>query len=126
MDEWHRMRTSDVKYITNRYPLVDLRMTRTNCAEWLARQGLEQPPKSACGFCPFHNKRYWHDLKRAGGPNWDKAVEVDRQIRKARNLHDLFIHPARVPLAQAVTIPEDHGAHQMELDMPCDGGVCFN
>ena len=126
LDEWHRMRTSDVKYITNRYPLVDLRMTRTDCAEWLASQGLEQPPKSACGFCPFHNKRYWHDLKRAGGPDWDKAVEVDRQIRKARNLHDLFIHPARVPLAQAVTIPEDYGAQQMELDMPCDGGVCFN
>ena len=52
LDEWHRMRSSDVKYITNRYPLVDLRMTRTDCTQWLASQGLEQPPKSACLLLP--------------------------------------------------------------------------
>ena len=34
LDEWHRMRDSDVKYIKNVYPLVDQRMTRRDCISW--------------------------------------------------------------------------------------------
>ena len=33
--------------------------------------------------------------------------------------------PVRRPLAQAVRIPEDEGVQQLEMDLPCDGGVCF-
>ena len=48
LDEWHRMRSSDVKYIENVYPLVDLRMTRQDCVAWLQDHSLDIPPKSAC------------------------------------------------------------------------------
>ena len=54
-----------------------------------------------------------------------KRCQVDGEIRDMRNLHTLFVHPARVPIAQAVQIPEDYGAQQLEMEMPCDGGVCF-
>ena len=125
LDEWHRMRNSDVRYIVNAYPLVDKRMTRADCVAWLEANGLEVPPKSACVFCPFHSLNHWRNMKRQGGVDWRKAVEVDSAIRTARDWHTLYVHPARVPLAEAVSIPEDCGARQLELDMPCDGGVCF-
>ena len=54
LDEWSRMRNSDVGYIKNVYPLVDLRMTRMDCVESLQQHNLDVPNKSACVFCPFH------------------------------------------------------------------------
>ena len=137
LDEWQRMRTSDVAYIENVYPLVERRITREACVAWLVRHGLNVPPKSACTFCPYHTLKSWRDLKRVGGPDWDEAVAVDEAIRHKREHgagkpgHEirkgllLYVHPSRQPLPEAVTIPEDHGAHQMELDLPCDSGMCF-
>ena len=125
MDEWTRMRTSDVQYIVNQYPLVERRMARADCVLWLEARGLDVPPKSACVFCPYHSLGSWKRLKRAGGQDWAKAVEVDSAIRNRRDPHSIYIHPARLPLEEAVRIPEDVGAAQLEMEMPCDGGVCF-
>ena len=128
LDEFHRMRDSDVAYITNVYPLVDRRISRADCAAWLQAHGLDIPPKSACTFCPYHSLGAWKTLKRNGGPGyWAEAVAVDGAIRDKRPKHELFIHPGRKPLAEAVKIPEDEGASQLELELevPCDGGVCF-
>lgn len=125
LDEWHRMRTSKVKYINNTYPLVDLRMTRGDCITWLQARGLDVPPKSACVFCPYHTESFWKNLKKAGGQDWDKATQVDQAIRERRPQHDLYLHRRALPLQEAILIPEDFGATQLEMDMPCDAAVCF-
>jgi hypothetical protein len=123
-DEFARMRDSDVKYITNVYPLVDLRMSRADCHAWLDQHQLPAPPKSACTFCPYHSLASWKLLKQQGGPDWQEAVAVDAAIREKRPPHALYVHPGRRPLAEAVSIPEDFGAEQLGFDDLCDGGVC--
>ena len=125
VDEWHRMRDSDVRYIINRYPLVERRMTRRDCVSWLMAHGLDVPPKSACVFCPYHNLGHWKGMKAEGGHDWQWAETVDAEVRDRRPNLQSFIHPARKPLAEAVRIPEDEGSRQLQLDVPCDGGVCF-
>lgn len=129
LDEFQRMRDSDVKYILNAYPLVDQRITRADCVAWLESRGLEVPPKSSCTFCPYRSLASWKELKRAGGADWDEAVRVDEAIRNKRPKADLFVHPYRKPLEEAVRIPEDEGAEQLalelELEQPCDSGHCF-
>jgi len=121
------MRSSDVAYIVNVYPLVERRVTRADCKAWLQAHDLDVPPKSACTFCPYHSLGAWQELKRAGGADWEEAVAVDAAIRDKRPKADLFIHPGRKPLEEAVRIPEDVGAAQMQMDLevPCDGGACF-
>ncbi len=125
LDEWHRAKDSDVKYITHIWPLIEKNMTRADCIAYLERHGLEVPGKSACVFCPYHNKRAWQDMKREDGPDWRKAVEVDEAIRKVRPPYDLFVHSSRIPLLEVdLSRPEDHG--QMNwLSMECDSGYCF-
>jgi hypothetical protein len=86
---------------------------------------LDAPPKSACVFCPYHSAQQWKNLKRQGGHDWEHALEIDESIRDSRQGFDLYVHNARAPLEEAVRIPEDVGAQQLELEMPCDGGVCF-
>lgn len=92
LDEYTRMRDSDVKWIVNEYPLVDRRMTRADCEAWLLRNGLEVPPKSACVFCPFQGRVSWQALKRNDPDGWQQAIEVDVAIRDVRPPFQLFVH----------------------------------
>jgi len=50
LDEVERAKDSDVKYIVNRFPLLEKRMTRADCVAWLEAHGLPVPPKSSCVF----------------------------------------------------------------------------
>ena len=129
LDEWQRMRTSEVKYLKHVYPLVDRRLNRAYCVSWLEQHGLDIPPKSACTFCPFHSKDTWKRMKQADGVDWQEAVIMDESIRKmgkgAGLEFEMFVHSSGLPLEQAVRIPEDYGAKQMEMDIPCDSGHCF-
>ena len=122
LDEAERMKPSDVKYITHRWPLIERRMSRNDCIAWLGRHDLEIPVKSACVFCPYHNRRAWWDMKRENGADWQKAVKVDEAIRKARPPYDLFVHPDLIPLRD-VKSPMDHG--QLEMFSEECSGYCF-
>ncbi len=125
LDEWQRMKDSDVQYITNRWPLVEKRMTRNDCVNWLERHNLEVPSKSACVFCPYHDRVEWRGMKASGNGDWRKAVEVDEAIRKARPPYDLFLHADRIPLVDVdLSTPQDHG--QLELwQEVCESGYCW-
>lgn len=119
-DEALRMKTSDVKYITNRWPLIELGMSRMDCVAWLQERGIEIPPRSACVFCPYHSAKEWQLIK-ATPADWRAAVEADRAIRKARPPYDLFVHPSRKPLEDVdLRTAEERG--QMRLwDEECSG-----
>jgi hypothetical protein len=98
LDEVQRMKQSDVKYITNRYPLIEMKMSRWDCKRWLENHGLDIPPRSACVFCPFHSRSEWRDIRDNAPEDWSKAVQVDSAIRKARPPYDLFVNVQRKPL----------------------------
>ena len=94
------MRQSDVKYITNRYPLIEARLSRWDCIRWLQEHDLEVPTRSACVFCPFHSRAEWRDIRDNAPEDWIKSVEVDELIRKARPPYDLFVCNQRKPLEE--------------------------
>ena len=55
--EFHRMHTSDVKYVKNVYPLVEQKITREKCIELIKSKGYLIPQKSGCYFCMFTPKK---------------------------------------------------------------------
>lgn len=124
-DEWHRMKDSNVKWIQNKFPLIDRNMTRADCAAWLESHQLPLPEKSGCVFCPYMRNGYFKRMKQVGGTDWNHAVEIDREIRNLRTDYELFIHRSTEPLEQAVKIPEDFGARQPGFE-ECDSGFCWN
>lgn len=123
LDEVERAKLSDVKYITNTFPLLDRRMTRNDCQRYLSAHGLSVPPKSACVFCPYHNRAAWRELKETGNGDWHKALEVDEAIRKARPPYDLFVHSSRKPLAEVGDGIDAQPGFNLESE-ECSG-VCF-
>lgn len=90
-------------YVTNRFPLLEMNMSRQDCKDWLAANGWGTTPRSACLGCPFHGNDFWRDLKRNSPEEWDEVVRFDKLIRKgapgAKPLEgEAFIHFSRVPL----------------------------
>lgn len=119
LDEYQRMRDSDVKYIVHRYPLVDLKMTRNDCINYLRTHDLEVPARSACVFCPYQSSSDWTTLKAGDNGDFEKAVEIDKFVRQVRLPGELFVHPARKPLSEV-----DFGDKQKSLfDQECEG-IC--
>ncbi len=106
-DEIHRVNDDRdaVRYLTTRYPLLDLGMSRKDCQRWLAARGWATE-KSACIGCPFHGNRQWRDLRDNHPTEWADAVAFDAAIRKggSRGLPldgTAYLHRSRVPLDQA-------------------------
>lgn len=121
-DEALRMKPSDVKYITNRWPLIELGMSRKDCTKYLVDNGLPVPPKSACTFCPYHNTAEWRRTKQTP-EDWAEAVEIDRKIRKVRPPYDLFVHPSRKPLEEVDLRTEEERGQMRLWDEECTG-IC--
>jgi hypothetical protein len=84
LEEAHRMRTSDVKYIENSYPLVDNKIDRNGCIEILKRNGFDNVIKSGCFFCPFTKKAGWIDLKIKHPELMQKAVALEKNCRNPK------------------------------------------
>ncbi len=81
MDEAHRMRDSDVRYVENVYPLVERGITRQDCLQWMEQHKYPRPPKSACVWCPMASQERWRGI-RANPQDWDRAVKFDTALRE--------------------------------------------
>lgn len=122
LDEWQRMKDSDVKYITHRWPLIEKKITRSDCVSWLEKHGLEIPPRSACTFCPFHDTSEWRRIQ-ANAADWQDAINADRLIRNARPTYQSFIHPSRKPLEEVDLRTETEKGQLSLWDKECSG-IC--
>lgn len=120
-DEAVRMKPSNRKYITHRWPLVELGMSRWDCLRWMERRGFQQPPKSACIGCPFHDNAAWRRL-RESPEEWADAVEVDKAIRhQPKFKNEQYMHRSLVPLDQVdLSTAEDRGQLNM-FNNECEG-----
>lgn len=76
-DELDRMRESDVKWITNSFPLIPYHLTREDCINLIQENGLRVPIKSGCYFCPFTRKSGWIDLREKHPDLWQKSKALE-------------------------------------------------
>ena len=101
LDEHQRMAKNPNKFTTNYYPLIEKRMTRQHCIDWLEKRGITAPG-SACIGCPFKHNQEWRKLRDGSPTEWQDAVDFDKAIRKCGGERgDMFLHADRVPLDEA-------------------------
>lgn len=127
-DESQRMRDSDVRWLTNEYPLVDRRMKRRDCVLWLSRHGYPEPPKSSCIGCPYKSDRQWRQLRDESPSEWADAVAFDASpaIRSYRIAGEAYLHRSLVPLPMVdLSTPQDAGQMDMFEGGECDGFSCM-
>lgn len=102
LDEIHRMKHSDVKWIETHWPLVfDVPLRRIDCLTAIERYGLPVPSKSACWMCPHLDNSEWREIRDDDPGDYALAVELDAAIRQADTRGGVYLHRDRVPLAEA-------------------------
>lgn len=126
LDEIQRMKESHTKWIKHRWPLIDLRMKRYECTNWMKKMGYKEPPRSACWFCPYHSNHEWRRLKEQEPEEFAKALELDERIRDGvYNVRSqLFVHKEGIPLKDVdLRTDEDKGQGTFfsRWNEECDG-----
>ncbi len=129
LDEVARMKPSREQWVTIRWPLIEKRMTRHDCVNWLERHGYPIPPKSACIGCPFHGNAYWRDMRDQRPDEWSDAVDFDERLRtmpprkneRGEITKNRFLHRRRIPLRQVdLSTAADKGQQDL-FDEECSG-----
>lgn len=113
-DEAHRMKPSGLKWLTHTWPLIDLRMSRGDCVEWLKKRGWSAP-KSACTFCPYHSDALWRSLK--SGEHWSQIVAVDAQLRERGE----YLHKSLKPISDVDFSSDEDRGQQVMFGNECEG-----
>ena len=121
LDEIQRVKDSPIKFIKNKYPLLDLRMKRTDCLAWLNEHGYSAP-RSACIGCPYHSNKEWRRIKE-NPVEWADAVEFDKELRKINTKirGEMYLHTSKVPLDQVDLRTEEERGQGTLFDMECEG-----
>lgn len=116
VDEALRAKPSRLTFIKHRFPLLEQKMRRSACLKWCEERQFPVPPKSACTFCPYHDKAQWRDMKANDPESWADAVAIDKLIRpgmpgpRRPQNQEWFVHSDRVPLDEVdLSTPEERG-----------------
>jgi hypothetical protein len=118
-----RMKDSGVKWLSSRWPLVELEMSRRDCEGWLSEHGYPVPPKSSCIGCPFHGDAHWREMKLGRPEAFADAVDFDRRTRQMPGMRgETFLHRSLTPLGEVdFRSAEDRGQLALEFNLECEG-----
>ncbi len=127
-DEMQRAKKPSHKWTQHRWPLLERKITRADCHEWMAKHGYPDPPRSACYYCPFHSDTEWRRLRDDDPEHFQKAVDFDNAIRESFKEHDkkmqmeVYLHNSCKPLDQVdFDNDEDKGQMTWDFQSECEG-----
>ncbi len=127
-DEVERLHPSDVKWCETHWPLCDMpvsagygvQMSRIACKQLILDYGWPEPPKSSCWMCPHRRNKQWQRLKMYYPVDFEKAVQLDKEIRAKDQQGGVWLHESHQPLDEIDFSKED----QPGL-FGCESGFCW-
>lgn len=130
-DEMQRMKDSRDAWVVNRWPLVEMKLRRQDCINWMLKNDYPEPPRSSCVYCPFHSNKEWRRLQIEEPDEFQKAVDFEKALQLTKANPDNFsstpfLHNSRIPLYQIDfrTRSEkdaDNGQGLLDFQDECDG-----
>ena len=127
LDEAERIKPSRTKWLKHQWPLIDKKMSRLDCINWLQDHNLPIPQKSSCIRCPYHSNTYWLDMRENRPEDWEKVLDFDTDLRNGRlRLTEamkgtLYLHSTCIPLGDVKLNGQED---QMAFNF-CDAGYCW-
>lgn len=127
LDEIQRMKMSTLSFSQNRYPLIENRIKRGDCLNWMKNNGYPEPPRSACVYCPFHSDEEWRRLRDREPDEFARAIAFDKELRGKTRTNsglkmDVFLHRSCNPLDEIdFDSDEDKGQQVWDFQAECEG-----
>ena len=85
-------KNTGLKWITNKYPLLDLGYSRDDCIKIIKEVGWPVPVRTSCIFCPLRTNYEWLRLKYENPADFERACEIEDYIRSVRP--DVYLNSA--------------------------------
>lgn len=129
--------TDEIRRVRNRrgetfelpeYPLLDLGLSRDDCAEVIAASGLPVPQRSACYFCPFHRLETWVSMARDEPELFRKSAALEAHIngrRRAVGRPPVWLTRYAKPLPDVVRERQPTSVAVEDGPETCDDGHCW-
>ena len=123
MDEISRRNdNTHPKYITPRYPLLEMRWDRAACERWFIENNHAVPVKSSCIGCPLMGKDIVKQMKDQYPDEFEERCEFDENIRKKapvpkrKDIEQLTLPGVDVPKASFDLFVDDSRIPQRDVD----------
>ena len=127
-DEIQRAKEAKHTWTQTRWPMLELKMLRSDCINWMYDHGYPVPPRSACYYCPFHDDSEWRRMRDEDPEHFQKAVDFDHKLRSQFKKHDrimqmeAFVHRSCKPLDEIdFDNDEDKGQQVWNFNAECEG-----
>jgi len=80
IDEAHRVNTyiGDVQYIRKGYPLLDDKVSRSDCYDIIRDHGWPVPTKSGCDFCMFASEKQFAELAISRPERFEEIIAMEK------------------------------------------------
>jgi len=128
IDEIRRAKESRERWSVHRWPLIENRMTRLACLDWMRGNGYPEPPRSACTFCPFHGNTEWRRMQQDEPEAFADAVKFEKELQAIKAHSEMhkskpFLHRSCKPLDE-VDFRSDIEKGQLPLWQDECEGMC--
>ena len=125
-DEIRRVKPSRDAWVINRWPLVEKRISRSMCIDWMRSKGFPEPPRSSCVFCPYHSNKEWRRLQTEEPEEFQRAVDFEKQLQETKALSQNFkttpfLHSSCKPLDQIDFRSDVERGQMLFWDDECEG-----
>lgn len=146
LDEWTRAverKTGEPKrnppqYQWERWPLLEMKMSRQDCIDWLTAEGLPVPPKSACVCCPYRMASEWIEMRDVAPDEFAAACAFDESNRHnplaergaASTADELYIYKNGPAALATADLEGDAERERIKYGvqipmMVCESGYCW-
>jgi len=99
-DEAHRQRVPRDQWATNRYPLLELGLSRYQCLYLVRSLGWPDPERSSCIMCPQHPAEEWEEMAAKHPDDLNRCIHIDNEL-EARN-PDIYLHRSLIRLRDII------------------------
>lgn len=104
VEELERVKPSGNHWQYFRYPLIEKRMTKADCVDWLAANGKPSRLSSFCKKCPLIGNSQMRELRDNDAEGWRNRLKFDDDLRNGdlriakTAKHDIYLHPSMQPM----------------------------
>jgi hypothetical protein len=132
-DEPHRATPSrEADCYSSAYPLIELGIDRAMCLHIVKSEGLPQPPKSSCWFCPYKTTEQWTTMRRNDPELFIRSTQLEQTLQaKRRRIGKDLVYLSGIGGRKGVNladvIPDQLGLFPEWIDEQdgCESGYCM-
>ena len=122
VDEIGRIKPNPQSYVENKFPLVDINMTKQGAIDYVEKELGFVPKSSVCNVCYANDFKKCYDIYKTDKNGWKRIVELDKVMANKPEDHhirdDVFLYKWQADMNIRLENVDMEELYKKELDKP--------